>query len=57
MYRSLAAHAKDLVRAWLRREPAVAFEHELWLWFFAGIAKQRWAERKVVIPSPQVNLS
>jgi hypothetical protein len=34
-----------------------AFEHELWLWFFAGIAKQRWAERKVVIPSPQVTLS
>jgi glycosyltransferase involved in cell wall biosynthesis len=57
MYRTLTARVKDLVRAWIRREPALAFEHELWLWFFAGIFKQRWTERKVVIPSPQVKLS
>jgi glycosyltransferase involved in cell wall biosynthesis len=57
MYRTLATHAADLVRARLRGDVVAAFEHELWLWFFAGIAKQRWAERKVVIPSPQVTLS
>jgi glucosyl-dolichyl phosphate glucuronosyltransferase len=57
MYRTLATHAKDLVRARLRGDVVAAFEHELWLWFFAGIAKQRWTERKVVIPSPQVSLS
>ena len=57
MYRNLLAHAKDLVLAWLRRDPVSAFEHELWLCFFAGIAKQRWSERHVVIPSPQVNVS
>jgi glycosyltransferase involved in cell wall biosynthesis len=57
MYRNLATHTTGLVRARLRRDEALAFEHELWFCFFSGIAKQRWAERNVVIPSPQVNLS
>ena len=57
MYRTLAARLRDLVSAWLRRDPVAAFEHELWLCFFAGVIKQRWAERNVVIPSPQVNVS
>ena len=38
-------------------DPVAAFEHELWLCFFAGVLRQRWAERNVVIPSPQVNVS
>jgi glycosyltransferase involved in cell wall biosynthesis len=54
MYRTLAEHAKDLLHARLRRDSVTAFQHELWLCFFAGIAKQRWNERKVVIPPPQV---
>lgn len=54
LYRALAAHAKDLVHARMRRDPVAAFEHELWLWFFAGMAKQRWAERNVAIPPPHV---
>ena len=57
MYRTLATHAADLVGARLRGDAVAAFEHELWLFFFAGIAKQRWNERKVVIPPPQVSLS
>lgn len=57
MYRTLATRLKELVSAWLRRDPVAAFEHELWLCFFAGVLKQRWAERNVVIPSPQVNVS
>jgi len=57
MYRTLAAHAKDMLLARLRGDSIAAFEHELWLWFFAGIAKQRWNERKVAIPPPQVSLS
>jgi glycosyltransferase involved in cell wall biosynthesis len=57
MYRTLATHAKDVVVARLRGDAVAAFEHELWLWFFAGIAKQRWSERKVVIPPPQVSVS
>jgi glycosyltransferase involved in cell wall biosynthesis len=57
MYRTLAKHLTNLVRARLRGDTVAAFEHELWLWFFAGIAKQRWTERKVSIPSPQVSVS
>jgi glucosyl-dolichyl phosphate glucuronosyltransferase len=57
MYRTLAIHTAELIRARLRRDIVAAFEHELWLWFFAGILKQRWTERKVVIPPPQVSLS
>jgi hypothetical protein len=57
MYRTLATHARDWVRARLRGDAVAAFEHEVWLCFFAGMAKQRWAERKVTIPSPRVSLS
>jgi len=57
MYRTLLCRVKDLLAARLRRQPALAFEHELWICFFAGIAKQRWAERNIAIPSPQVSMS
>jgi len=56
MYRTLAAHVKDFIRAHLRGDVVGAFEHELWLCFFAGIVRQRWAERNVAIPPPQVSL-
>jgi len=29
-----------------RRDPIASFEHELWLWFFAGIVRQRRRDRK-----------
>jgi glucosyl-dolichyl phosphate glucuronosyltransferase len=57
MYRTLARHVRDWVRAQLRRDSVTAFEHELWLCFFAGIAKQRWSERHVPVPPPQVSFS
>ena len=57
MFRTLATHVTEFVRASLRGDAVTAFEHELWLCFFVGVAKQRWSERNVVIPSPQVNLS
>ena len=56
MYRSLAVHATEMIAARLRRDPVAAFENELWLWFFMGILKQRWAERRAVIPAPRVGL-
>jgi glycosyltransferase involved in cell wall biosynthesis len=56
MYRKLAAHAKDLLNAQLRRDSVAAFQHELWLWFFAGVARQRWTDRNVLIPPPQVGV-
>lgn len=57
LYRTLTQHVSAMVRARLRGDPVAEFEHESWVWFFAGIARQRWTERKVVIPSPQVSLS
>ena len=56
MYRSLAVHATEMIAARLRRDPVAAFENELWLWFFMGVLKQRWAERRAVIPAPRVGL-
>jgi glycosyltransferase involved in cell wall biosynthesis len=43
---SKAAHSIGAL-AWhtLRREPAEAFAHELWLCFFVGLVRQRWADR------------
>ena len=32
-------------RTMLRGDAVAAFEHELWLWFFAGIVRQRWTDR------------
>jgi hypothetical protein len=57
MFRTLAGHAKDFVGAHVRRDAVSAFEHELWLCFFAGVARQRWRERKAVIPPPQVSFT
>jgi glucosyl-dolichyl phosphate glucuronosyltransferase len=57
MYRSVLTSAFGVLRSSLDGDAAKAFEHELWLCFFAGLAKQRWAERKVVIPPPQVSWS
>jgi glycosyltransferase involved in cell wall biosynthesis len=57
MYRTLAKHVRDHILARLRGDAVEAFEHEVWLCFFAGVLKQRWAERKAVIPPPQVSLS
>ncbi len=33
----------------LRRDVGTAFEHELWLCFFAGVVRQRWADRKLPV--------
>jgi len=55
MYRTLARHGYDWVRARLRGDSVTAFEHELWFCFFAGIAKQRWSERHLPVPPPQVS--
>ena len=28
-------------------EAVAAFDHEVWLWFFAGIVKQRWRDSRL----------
>jgi glycosyltransferase involved in cell wall biosynthesis len=46
MYRTFLASLFKALTAFVRRDAVAAFEHELWLWFFAGIIKQRWNDRK-----------
>lgn len=53
----LIRKAARSLRSWtwntLRRNIGLAFEYELWLCFFAGIARQRWADRHLpVAPGP-----
>ena len=45
LYRKALAAAVDCVRATIRRDPASAFDHEVWLWFFGGIFRQRLRDR------------
>jgi glycosyltransferase involved in cell wall biosynthesis len=39
-----------LASAW-RRDPVQSFEAELWLWFFAGVLRQRWSDRRLPRPA------
>jgi glycosyltransferase involved in cell wall biosynthesis len=53
LYRTLLRRIRCLGAAWLRRDPMTAFQQELWIWFFAGIVKQRWKDRR--LPRPAAN--
>lgn len=46
LYRKALGSLLGCVHAAVRREPVAAFEHELWLWFFAGIVRQRWSDTR-----------
>jgi glycosyltransferase involved in cell wall biosynthesis len=46
MYRSCVGAFKNMIGAGIRRDPVATFEHELWIWFFAGILSQRTKDRK-----------
>jgi glucosyl-dolichyl phosphate glucuronosyltransferase len=46
LYRSCIRMFGDMLKAWLRRDEVATFENELWLWFFAGMVKQRWKDRR-----------
>jgi GT2 family glycosyltransferase len=53
LYRKALASAAAFVRATARRDAVAAFDHEVWLWFFAGIVKQRWTDTRAhVVPRP-----
>jgi GT2 family glycosyltransferase len=45
LFRTLASNVLALIAAAIRRDTIAAFERELWLWMFAGIARQRWRDR------------
>ena len=52
MFRTAADHARRMARARLSGDSASAFEHELWLCFFAGVLRQRWKDRQQPIGAP-----
>jgi glycosyltransferase involved in cell wall biosynthesis len=56
MYRSCFRAFKNMVYAGLRRDRVAVFEHELWIWFFAGIVRQRFQDRKRdAVPGKPIN--
>jgi len=57
MYRSCARAIGLMIRDHFRREPIGAFEHELWVWFFAGILRQRLRDRKQTIDPNETDLN
>ena len=46
LFRVALQHAAAALRALVHGRRVEAFEHELWLWMFAGILKQRWHDRR-----------
>lgn len=45
MFRSALRIAGKMASSVAHRDRASAFDHELWLWFFAGVVRQRWTDR------------
>jgi hypothetical protein len=39
-----------MISATVRGDGVAAFENELGLWFFAGVLKERWKDRRQPIP-------
>jgi glycosyltransferase involved in cell wall biosynthesis len=56
MFRSAAHHAAQAIAKQIRGHAAEAFEHELWLSFFAGVVRQRWNDRSAPIGGAALNL-
>ena len=50
LFRTCVAKFFSMCSAVLRRDQIVSFEDELWLWFFAGIVRQRWKDRNKGMP-------
>lgn len=46
MYRSLLRSVVAMLKDKIRGKHASSFEHELALWFFIGVIRQRWTDRK-----------
>ena len=46
LFRVALNHARQAIGDRLRGRHVTAFEHELWLWMFAGILRQRWRDRE-----------
>jgi hypothetical protein len=46
LYRKALASAGGWMRESIRGRAIEAFEHELWICFFAGIVRQRWTDSR-----------
>ena len=46
LYRTFLKALAETLRSALRRDAFATFENELWLWFFTGIVRQRWRDRR-----------
>jgi len=47
LYRTFAGSLLAMARYYLKHDLTKAFEHELALWFFAGVARQRWKDQRL----------
>lgn len=47
LYRRAGSHLVGWLLSAVRGQRVAAFDHEVWLWFFAGIVKQRWQDSRV----------
>jgi hypothetical protein len=54
MWRTAAITTLRMIRAAVRKNEVAAFEHELWLWFFAGVVRQRWHQGASVVRNPPI---
>jgi glycosyltransferase involved in cell wall biosynthesis len=46
LYRKAASHLMGWFAAAVRGNAVASFDHEVWIWFFAGIVKQRWRDSR-----------
>jgi glycosyltransferase involved in cell wall biosynthesis len=51
LFRTALVTLKDTARARLAGDTVTSFDRELWLWFFAGIVRRRWRDRRVALPT------
>jgi hypothetical protein len=50
MFRTYLQSFLKMISASARGDAVTAFENELGLWFFAGVVKERWKDRRQPIP-------
>jgi glycosyltransferase involved in cell wall biosynthesis len=52
MFRSALVMLKDVIAARLAGDSVTSFDRELGLWFFGGILRRRWRDRRAALPVP-----
>lgn len=52
LFRTCIKKFFSICTAFVRRDAIARFEDELWIWFFAGIVRQRWKDRQLNPANP-----